>query len=125
VIEGTFAEGSGLPVVNAEVWLFDVDARMDVQWVVDITLPRTALSTFDLASLQSLAKRAASPEQDEQTRAILTLRHGDGTRSGFFLDLDVSDVDYSRLGRDVLDRTILVFDPRGGNLNFEVLEADL
>ena len=125
MIEGSFAGGSGLPVVTAEVWVFDVDARLDVQWVVDITLPRTALSTFDLASLQSLAKRAASPQPDQETRVILTLKHHDGARSGFFLDLHVTDVDYSRIGRDVLERTIMVYDRRGANLILEVLDSDL
>ena len=107
MIKGGFEEATGLPFVTAQVWLFGMDARQDVVFVVDLTLPRTSLSTFDLKSLRSVAGRATSAAEAD-TRAILTLEHEDGGRSGFFLDFHVTDADYSRLGRDVLERTVMV-----------------
>ncbi|MFN0147532.1 MAG: hypothetical protein ACKVT1_13545 [Dehalococcoidia bacterium] len=113
--------------MTAQVWLFGMDARRDVLFVVDITLPRTSLSTFDLKSIRSVSRRTTTdaPETETDIRAILTMDHQDGGRSGFFLDLHTTDADYSRLGRDVLERTVVVYDPRGGNLLVEVLDADL
>ena len=107
-------------MVRAHIWLVDSDVKVDVLCVVDITLPRSALSTFDLP-----VAGAALTLQDLPVRGILSLEHDDGRRSGFFLDFHITGEDYSRLGRDVLERTVMVYDPRGANLVFEVLDADI
>jgi hypothetical protein len=127
VISGVFEPGTGLPIISALVWLFEIDARVKVSFVVDITVPRTTLSTFDLAALHRAARRPTtrSFEDGPEPRAILSLKHEDGQISGFRLECAVTDADYSRLGRDVLERTVMVYDPRGGNLLLDVLEADL
>lgn len=117
MIVGKFERATGLPVVSARFWLFDAGTRVELDCVLDITRPRTALSTSRLAGLQP------SAGTDTDVRAILTLEHGDGTRSGFLLDVHITEADYSRLGRDVLERTVMVYDPRGGNLLIDVLEA--
>ncbi|MFN0147530.1 MAG: hypothetical protein ACKVT1_13535 [Dehalococcoidia bacterium] len=119
MIAGEFEPGTGLPLIRAHVWLVETDIRMDIAGVVDLTIPRSSLSTADLPAVRR------SPADRSDVRAILTLDHEDGTRSGFFLDLHTTDADYSRLGRDVLERTVVVYDPRGGNLLVEVLDADL
>ena len=119
MITGWFARGTGLPLVRARLWLVETGARLEVDCLVDITVPRSSLSTADLPAV------LRSPADHGDVRAILTLEQEDGSRSGFFLDLHVTDADYSRLGRDVLERTVVVYDPRGGNLLVEVLAADL
>ena len=119
MIKGWFAPGTGLPLVKARVWLGESGVRIDVDCLVDITIPRSSLSTADLPAVQR------SPADRTDVRAILTLDHEDGSRSGFFLDMHLTDADYSRLGRDVLERTVMVYDPRGGNLLVEVLDGDL
>ncbi|MFN0147378.1 MAG: hypothetical protein ACKVT1_12775 [Dehalococcoidia bacterium] len=106
-------------MVTANLWLPGTGFRADVHFIVDITLPRTSLSSFAVAQAGAAAMAAEAEE-----RAILTIDHEEGGRSGFFL-VHVTDADYSRLGRDVLERTIMVYDPRGRNLLVEVVDADL
>ncbi|MFN0147528.1 MAG: hypothetical protein ACKVT1_13525 [Dehalococcoidia bacterium] len=119
MITGRFEQGTGLPMVTAHIWLVESGSRIDVDCLLDITIPRSSLSTSRLAGNQSLTPAST------EIRAVLSLEHQDGGRSGFFLDLHTTDADYSRLGRDVLERTVVVYDPRGGNLLVEVLDADL
>jgi hypothetical protein len=129
VISGVFLPGTGLPAVRVNAWLFDIDARLDIRLIVDITVPRTVLSTFDLSALRTLARRPPTaqvkPGDEPDPRVILSLTHEDGHVSGFLLECAVTDADYSCLGRDVMERTVMVYDPRGGNLLLDVLEADL
>jgi hypothetical protein len=127
VIEGRFQEATGLPVVTGYFWLVDHDARLEVVLVVDITVPRTVLSTSDLRALGNVHRAISAWVVDDEPapRAILSLKHDDGQVSGFLLECAVTDADYSRLGRDVLERTVMVYDPRGGNLLLDLLEPDL
>lgn len=86
--------------------------------MVDITVPRSVISTADLPVLL--------PGADRIDTSILTMKHTDGSRSNFFLDdVVITHEDYSRLGRDVMERTLMVHDPRGGSLLIEVLDADV
>jgi hypothetical protein len=127
VIEGRFHVGTGLPLVQGRFWLFDIEARAAVDLVVDVTLPRTVLSTSDLEKLRGVARRPSARlfADEPDPWALLTLQHDDGRASAFFIECAVTDADYSRLGRDVMERTVMVYDPRGGNLLVDVLEADL
>ena len=128
MIDGRFV--SGAPRLRARVWLITRDHRASVDFLLDPASPTTVVSTGDLG-------RFFLPLDDLSGVAGVAGVFGVllGLSAAALLMLDTAErgialetVDVvvahglegtSRLGRDVLNRWLMVYDPGGNNLLFE------
>lgn len=120
----------GMPVVTGRVWCPALHFRQPLDLIVDLTLERTRISLADmfLDPLTVMPMDDAEPVLLLGTvtlgftrRCILSFEGDSGLTSTANIDVVLfdGDVDESHLGRDVLDRWLMVFDGPGGTLSFD------
>ncbi len=125
MIEGHFSSGEGR--VWASVWLVASDYRARVEFLIDPSSASTVISTGDLGGFGDIVLDDLSPVYGVfgvlaglRTGALLTFGADDGRPQLEMLDVTVAAgvEQESRLGRDILNRWLMIYDPQGDNLSF-------
>ena len=140
MIIGSFGEGSGRPLIEGKIILPRLAIEGDVLFLMDTGADTSVLMPSD-------AKNLGVPynllEGDRECggiggtvhsfveRAILVFSHPNRTLYGYDLEIDIMPHDAemeevpSLLGRDVLDRWWIVYDPQGAGLRAKPRSADI
>ena len=126
MIEGHFIDQ--VPRIRARRWIVRRNYRAPDIFVIDPASPTTVVSSGDLggfggSALDDLSRidGVFGVNSGLRTTALLTFDTAEGGVQMEALDVVVvADVaGASRLGRDVLNRWLMVYDPRGGILSFD------
>ncbi len=129
---GWFAP-NGWPMVKLNVWIPDLGFRLDLVFRIDTSAARSRVSSF------ALALTSADLPMDDQfvhvddgqsfvgieRRAIISVPQDEERWSILWLDMLIVDdgPGESRLGRDILNQWLMVYDAPGGNLLLEPVET--
>ena len=126
MIEGFF--DSGTPRLKANVWIHRFAVRSSIDMVIDPASSKTTVATGDIRRfgglpLDDFAKvdGVFGVDAGIAAPAMLSFTASDGLVVAELTDvvLVYSPAGTSRLGRDVLNRWLMVYDPGGINLLFE------
>ena len=132
MIAGEF-DGTRRPIVVAHVWFIASDVHLSVTFLVDVQSEETRISAPDASfATKHLPLDDASTEADGTLSwsmpAIVTFADDSRfARTGYFAPIRiVHDPDAeSRLGRDILNRMLMVYDGPERTLLFEATDSDL
>ncbi len=132
MLNGSFVEG--LPTVDVTIWCHSLNVRSTVSVGVDTFSAESRIS----ARILGLNADRDFPLDDSTTMVVvggpvrsitrptlLSFEHEDGRITTALLMLHIVDdaPGESRLGRDVLNEWLMVYDAPAGNLFFESVEA--
>lgn len=120
-------------MVKLNVWIPDLDFRLDISFRIDTGAARSRVSTFALALTSAdlpLDDQFVHSDDGQsfvgvERRAIISVPQGEERRSILWLDLPIVDdgPGESRLGRDILNQWLMVYDASGDNLLLEPVDS--
>jgi predicted aspartyl protease len=140
LITGSFSEGSGRPLVEGKIILPRLAIEGDVSFLMDtgadssVLMPSDAKNLgipYDLLEGNRECGGIGGTVHSFVERAILVFSHPNRTLYGYDLEIDIMPYDVeveevpSLLGRDVLDRWRIVYDPQGAGLRAKPRSADI
>lgn len=133
MIAGWFDNGT--PLAEAQVWCPALQLRETVTFLIDTSSAASFITASDIgldpASDFPLDDRVSVELSDGVTasgrslRVLITFRDDSGTRHLEEVTVIATDGTYSRsrLGRDILNRWLVLYDPPGSQLLFEPARA--
>ncbi len=140
MIIGGFGESSGRPFIGGRIILPRLDIQGDVSFLMDtgadtsVLMPSDAGKVgipYDLLEGDRECAGVGGTVHSFVERAILVFSHPDRTLYGYDLEIDIMPYDAameevpSLLGRDVLDRWRILYDPQGSGLRAKPRSADI
>ena len=140
MIIGSFGEGSGRPLIEGKIILPRLAIEGDVSFLMDTGADTSVLMPSDAKNLgvpynllegHRECGGIGGTVHSFIERAILVFADPARTLYGYDLEMDIMPYDAEReefpslLGRDVLDRWRIVYDPQGAGLRAKPRSADI
>ena len=140
MIKGRYGGTSGRPYIEARLTIPSQKLNAEISFVLDTGADATVLMPLDGAKMGldygKLLRTTRSVGvggycEDFLEEAIVTFRDSDGTLYAFEIEINISSPSPdimaipSLLGRDIITRWAITYDPELGILDAEVRSADL
>lgn len=137
MLRGRFSDGTGRPYLAGELFVPRFDIGGDLWFLIDTGADKSLVGPDDALRIgvdigeRSVAAGLGGAVESYREPAWILFTGGDGTLYGYEVEIDFVPAQPhtldlpSILGREVIDRWRMVYDPTMDVLEFEVRSADL